>query len=286
VCVVTLHPQTGVGSRPSLGSSRTLATVGHQSHHTGISGAVAQLAPAGPVKGVVLECRSTGGSIEQASDGASVRPVVYGPSMPKLRLTPQTRAFYDLFDRAATNLVSTAELLLDLLEHYPDRRALVAEIKDREHEGDRVTHDIVALLHKTFVTPIDREDIYDLATSLDDICDFMDQVADELNLYGVEEVPPEAIEQAGVIFRAVGKLSDAIAGLNGLKDVEHHLVDIHTLEDEGDRIVRAATARLFSDGLDPLVVIRWKDIHQDLEQAIDGCERVAHVLESVYLKNR
>jgi predicted phosphate transport protein (TIGR00153 family) len=206
--------------------------------------------------------------------------------MAKLRLTPQARGFYPLFDRAATNLVSTSQLLLDLLEHYPDRRALVEEIKDREHEGDRVTHEIVQLVNKTFVTPIDREDIYNLATVLDDICDFMDQVADELNLYGVEEVPPEAIEQAGVILRAVSKIADAIHGLDGLKDISHHLIDVHTLEDEGDRIVRAATARLFRDGLDPLVVIRWKDIHHDLEQAVDSCEKAAHVLEIIYLKNR
>ena len=107
---------------------------------------------------------------------------------------------------------ATAQLLLDLLEHYPDRRDLVDQIKDREHEGDSVTHEIVQLVNKTFVTPIDGEDIYDLATALDDVCDFMDQVADELNLYGVDEVPPEAIEQAGVILKAVGKLADAIAG--------------------------------------------------------------------------
>ena len=206
--------------------------------------------------------------------------------MAKIRLVPQTREFYALFDRAATNLVSTSQLLLDLLEHYPDRRALVDEIKDREHEGDRVTHDIVQLLNRTFVTPIDREDIYDLATALDDICDFMDQVADELNLYGVEEVPREAIDQAGVIFRAVSKIADAVHGLDGLRDIRHHLIDVHTLEDEGDRIVRAATAKLFRDGLDPLVVIRWKDIHHDLEQAVDRCEHAAHVLESIYLKNR
>jgi predicted phosphate transport protein (TIGR00153 family) len=206
--------------------------------------------------------------------------------MARLRLTPQNREFYVLLNRAAANLVSTSQLLLDLLEHYPARRALVDEIKDREHEGDRVTHEIVSLMNRSFITPIDREDIYDLATALDDICDYMDEVADELNLYGVEEVPAEAIEQSGVIFRAVGKLADAIGCLDGLKDVHHLLVDIHTLEDEGDRIVRDATARLFSNGLDPLVVIRWKDIHEDLERAIDGCERVAHVLESVYLKNR
>jgi predicted phosphate transport protein (TIGR00153 family) len=206
--------------------------------------------------------------------------------MAKIRLIPQTREFYTLFDRSAQNLVSTAQLLLDLLENYPDRRDLVEQIKDREHEGDSVTHDIVQLVNKTFVTPIDGEDIYDLATALDDVCDFMDQVADELNLYGVDEVPQEAIEQAGVIFKAVGKLADAIAHLEGLKDISALLVEIHTLEDEGDRIVRAATAQLFRGGHDPLVVIRWKDIHEHLEQAVDACEHSAHVLESIYLKHR
>jgi predicted phosphate transport protein (TIGR00153 family) len=206
--------------------------------------------------------------------------------MAKIRLIPQTRGFYTLFDRAAENLVATAQLLLDLLESYPDRRDLVDRIKDHEHDGDSVTHEIVQLVNKTFVTPIDGEDIYDLATALDDVCDFMDQVADELNLYGVDEVPPEAVEQAKVILKATTKLAEAIARLEGLKDVSELLVEIHTLEDEGDRIVRAATARLFRDGHDPLVVIRWKDIHQDLEQAVDSCERSAHVLESIYLKNR
>ncbi len=206
--------------------------------------------------------------------------------MVRLRLVPQNREFYALFDQAASNLVSAAQLLLELLEHYPDRKPLVAEIKDREHEGDRLTHEIVQSLHKTFVTPIDREDIYDLCTALDDILDFIDQVADELNLYGVEEVPREAIDQAGVILRAVSKLADAVGGLNGLKDVGSLLVEIHTLEDEADQLVRKGTANLFSGGMDPLVVIRWKDIHEDLEQAVDSCEHAAHVLESVYLKNR
>jgi uncharacterized protein len=206
--------------------------------------------------------------------------------MPKIRLVPQNREFYSLFERAAANLVSAAQLLLELLEHYPDRKSLVAEIKDREHEGDRLTHEIVQQLHKTFVTPIDSEDIYDLATVLDDILDYIDQVADELNLYGVAEVPPEAIEQAGVILRAANKLVDAVASLDGLRDISGLLVDLHTLEDDGDRLVRTATANLFSGGMDPLVVIRWKDIHEDLEQAVDSCERAAHVLESVYLKNR
>ena len=206
--------------------------------------------------------------------------------MPRFRLVPQNRAFYELFDRAAANLVETAELLVELLEHYPDRSQLVGRIKDHEHVGDDVTHEIVLMLNKTFVTPIDREDVYDLASALDDICDLMDQVADELSLYRVESVQPAAVEQARVVRRAVVILAEAIAALDGLRDIGELLVAIHTLEDEGDRIVRDAVAGLFANGLDPLVVIRWKDIYQDLEQAIDGCERAAHVLESVYLKNR
>jgi hypothetical protein len=206
--------------------------------------------------------------------------------MPRFRLVPQTREFYELFNQAATNLVATAEQLLDLLQHYPDRRELVDEIKDREHEGDRVTHSLVELAIRTSSPPIDRDDIFQLATALDDVLDFMDQVADELNLYGVEEVPQEAVDQAGVILRATGKLADAISGLDGLKDVGRHLIDIHTLEDDGDRIVRDAVAGLFANGRDALFVIRWKDIHEHLEQAVDSCERAAHVLESVYLKHR
>ncbi|MFL6083427.1 MAG: DUF47 domain-containing protein [Mycobacterium sp.] len=206
--------------------------------------------------------------------------------MPRFRLVPQNRAFYELFDRAAANLVETGELLVELLEHYPDRSQLVGRIKDHEHVGDEVTHQIVLMLNQTFVTPIDREDVYDLASALDDICDLMDQVADELSLYRVERVQPAAVEQARVVRRAVVILAEAIAALDGMRDIGDHLVAIHTLEDEGDRIVRDAVAALFANGLDPLVVIRWKDIYEDLEHAIDGCERAAHVLESVYVKNR
>jgi len=206
--------------------------------------------------------------------------------VPRFRLVPQNRGFYELFDRAAANLVETGELLVELLEHYPDRSQLVGRIKDHEHVGDEVTHQIVLMLNQTFVTPIDREDVYDLASALDDICDLMDQVADELSLYRVERVQPAAVEQARVVRRAVVILAEAIAALDGMRDIGDHLVAIHTLEDEGDRIVRDAVAALFANGLDPLVVIRWKDIYEDLEHAIDGCERAAHVLESVYVKNR
>jgi predicted phosphate transport protein (TIGR00153 family) len=199
---------------------------------------------------------------------------------------PKDRVFFDLFEEAAANALRAAELLDEMLRSFPEHNDLARAILLCEQEGDRITYDMIQRLNATFVTPIDREDIYDLAKALDDICDFMDQVADEVNLYGVEYVPPEAIEQAGVIHRAVLRLAEGIQGLDGLRDVSDHLIAVHTLEDEGDRIVRDAVAKLFSNGQDPMAVIRWKDIYQDLEQAVDGCETAAHVLESVYLKNR
>jgi predicted phosphate transport protein (TIGR00153 family) len=207
-------------------------------------------------------------------------------AMARIRLVPQSKGFYPLLDRAAANLVAIAGLLVDVLEHYPDRAGLIDEIKDREHEGDRVTYDIVQLLNRTFVTPVDREDLYSLATAIDDIVDYVDEVADEMKLYGVQGVPADAVAQGDVIMRASLKIASAIAGLDGLKDIQSFLVDIHRLEDEGDRILRHAVVELFSNGSDPMMVIRWKDIHEDLERAVDACEHAAHVLESVYLKNR
>jgi uncharacterized protein len=209
-----------------------------------------------------------------------------GSAVARFRLIPREEKFYADFIAIAEELTRAARLLEEMFSTDPPIWDKADELKEIEHKCDFLTHEVYQRLHRTFVTPIDREDIFDLATALDDICDFMDQVADELNLYGVDEVPPQAIEQAAVILSAVGKLADAIARLDGLRDISDLLVEIHTLEDEGDQIVRAATARLFRDGHDPLVVIRWKDIHEHLEQAVDSCERAAHVLESVYLKNR
>ena len=160
------------------------------------------------------------------------------------------------------------------------------------HTGQQRVDTVVEAIRRCDVIPGGLEEapppktLRTISAALDDVCDLMDQAADELDLYKVSEVRPAAVQQAGVIHRATSKLAEAIAGLDGLRDVRDLLVGIHTLEDEGDRIVRDAVARLFSNGMDPLTVIQWKDIHQDLEQAVDGCERAAHVLESVYLKNR
>jgi predicted phosphate transport protein (TIGR00153 family) len=205
----------------------------------------------------------------------------------RFRLTPQKREFFALFTRAAENAVEISRLLVEMLRRFPeDSGELVLQIKDREHEGDRLTHEVVDLLNRTFVTPFDRDDMYRLAAALDDICDHVDEAADDIGLYGVKQVPEEARRQADVVLRAAMKLAEAIARLEGFKDSRQQLIDLRELEDEGDRLVRQAVAGLFRSGQDPISIIRWKEIHEQLEEAVDACENAADVLEAILVKNR
>jgi len=205
----------------------------------------------------------------------------------RLTLTPQKREFFDLFTRAAQNAVEISRLLVQMLERFPDESAeLVLQIKDREHEGDRLTHEVVDLLNRTFVTPFDRDDMYRLAAALDDVCDHVDEAADDIGLYGVKQIPDEARRQAEVILRSATKLGEAVERLEGFKDSGQQLMDLRELEDEGDRIVRQAVAALFRSGQDPISIIRWKEIHEQLEEAVDACENAADVLEAILVKNR
>jgi predicted phosphate transport protein (TIGR00153 family) len=207
--------------------------------------------------------------------------------MPRLRLTPQKREFFDLYAQASANTVEIARLLVELLDTFPrDGGALIARIKDREHEGDRLTHEVVDLLNRTFVTPFDRDDMYRLAGALDDICDNMDEAADNLGVYGVERVPEKARAQAEVILRAATKLDEAIRRLEGFRDSSQQLDALRELEDEGDALVRDAIGELFRSTDDAKVIIRWKDIHERLEEAVDALEHAADVLEAILVKNR
>jgi predicted phosphate transport protein (TIGR00153 family) len=207
--------------------------------------------------------------------------------MARISLVPQRREFYDLYNRAAANNVEIARMLVRLLDGFPnDRDTLARDIKDAEHEGDRLTHDVVDLLNRTFVTPFDRDDMYRLAGALDDICDHIDEAAGNLVSYGVETVRPKAREQADVILRATTKLDAAVAQLEGFKDARRQLIELRELEDEGDRLLREAVSDLFASNEEPLVVIRWKDIHEHLEEAVDACENAADVLEAILVKNR
>ena len=173
-----------------------------------------------------------------------------------------------------------------LLDEFPANGELLRDIKELEHEGDRLTREVVDLLNRTFVTPFDRDDMYQLATALDDVCDHVDEAAGNIAGYGVRQIRPEAKDQGQVILRSAEKLREAVDRLDGFKDSSRQLHELRDLEDEGDRLNRAAVSELFSTEADPLVVLRWKDIHARLEEAVDSCENAADVLEAILVKNR
>jgi predicted phosphate transport protein (TIGR00153 family) len=207
--------------------------------------------------------------------------------MARLSLVPQKREFFDLYNFAAANTVAISARLIELLTDFPERADdLMRDIKELEHVGDRTTHDLVDLINRTFVTPFDRDDMYRLASVLDDICDHVDDAAEMVVGYGVREIRDQALEQARVINRAATKLAEAIDRLEGFKDSRRQLIELRELEDEGDRLARAAISELFTGGADAVELIRWKDIHEQLEEAVDACENVADVLEAILVKNR
>ena len=198
---------------------------------------------------------------------------------------PRDRIYFELFEEAAQNALRASDLLDKMLSDYPDSKRLAAEILDCEHEGDRITHDIIDRLNHTFVTPIDREDILALASGLDDVVDYTEEVADYLGLYKIEAPMDQAIRLARVLKEASVHIAAAIPRLRGFQSISHYTVEINRLENEGDRITREAVASLFDGGIDPMVVIRWKDIFERLEAAIDATETVANIIEGIVIKN-
>ena len=195
------------------------------------------------------------------------------------------REFFDLFEEAAQNVVRGADLLDQMLAHFPNRAELARDIVICEQEGDRITHDIYQRLNSTFVTPIDREDILELASALDDIIDLIDEVSDYLGLYKIEAPMEQAQRLAHILLEATRQIADAMPRMRNFDDITHFTVEINRLENDGDRISRDAIASLFHGGIDPMVVIRWKDIYERLEHAIDATEHVANVLQNIVLKN-
>jgi len=204
----------------------------------------------------------------------------------RLSLVPQKREFFVLYSRAARNTVEIAQRLVSLLEEFPQADGLLRDIKELEHEGDRLTRELVDLLNRTFVTPFDRDDMFQLASALDDICDHIDEAAGNIAGYGVTEIRQSAKQQAEVILRATEKLSEAVEQIEGFKDADRQLNELRDLEDEGDRLNREAVSQLFKTETDAISIIRWKDIHEQLEEAVDACENAADVLEAILVKNR
>jgi predicted phosphate transport protein (TIGR00153 family) len=195
------------------------------------------------------------------------------------------REFFDLFEEAGRNCVRAAELLENMLEQWPDHGETMRDVVVCEQEGDRITHDIIHRLNQTFVTPIDREDILELTSALDDVVDLTEEVSDFLVLYKVEAPMDPAERLATILKDACRQILSAMPRLRNFEDLSHYVVEIHRLENDGDRAVREGIASLFDKGVDPMVVIRWKDIFERLEEAIDAAEHVADVLESIVIKN-
>ena len=205
--------------------------------------------------------------------------------MARLSLLPRDRTFFDLFVEAGKNTVRTAKLLDQMMGTWPDAEGMAAQVVEAEHEGDRLTHEIVKRLNTTFVTPMDREDIYGLATQIDDIVDFTEEAADFLGLYQIEAPMEQAQALTKVLVAACEQLAAGLEHLPEFKDLDKYWIEIHRLENEGDRISRDAVASLFSNGIDPMVVIRWKDMFAVLEEAIDSTEKAAQILEGIVIKN-
>jgi predicted phosphate transport protein (TIGR00153 family) len=203
----------------------------------------------------------------------------------KFRIIPRDQGFFELFDNAAANTAEAARLLLKLFTDFHDPEAASAEIRQREHEGDEITHQVMRALNTTFVTPFDREDIYKLATGVDDILDGIEAVADMLVLHRIEEPLPEMRQQADVLARATDQTYQAMTGLRSLSGLDPYWVEINRLENEGDRVYRKTVARLFSGDYKAMDVLKWKDLVDQLEAAIDDCEDVANTLESIVLKH-
>jgi predicted phosphate transport protein (TIGR00153 family) len=208
-----------------------------------------------------------------------------GRNVKALSFVPREQRFYDLFEKQASILVSASVLLKETLEDAGDLAARRREIKDLERQGDKVTYEIVRGLNETFVTPFDYEDISALAVGLDDILDFIEEIADTVNLYGITTIPRAANELADLLAQAVAQLEHAVGKLRSGKKDGEYAIEVHRLEDIGDSTSRHAIAELFQARRDPLEVIKLKDLYGLLEDALDRCEDVANVIENIAIKN-
>jgi hypothetical protein len=203
-------------------------------------------------------------------------------------LLPREQIFFDLFEQAAKNVHDGALALAALLEDFRDVAAKAQKVKDIEHAGDKITHTTIEKLNKTFITPLDREDIHELICRLDDILDLIDTAVSRMVLYKIEKPTDDAKALARVLVDATKIIVELLPQMRNLKQTDaliQRCIQIHTQENEGDRIEQHALAALFENGHDPTTIIKWKDIYEDLESATDRCEDVANVIEGIVLKN-
>jgi uncharacterized protein len=207
----------------------------------------------------------------------------YGAAMWSTK-TREDIELLELFEQSGRNVQKASALLRDLFADYPERPELATQVLACEHEGDRIAHEILSRLAERGATDFDAADVHALAGALDDIVDHAEEAADQLGLYGVEAPMEQAQQMAEILVGTADLVADSLRGLRDGEAVAQQLVEIHRRENEADRIVRAAVASLFATGIDPMMVIRWKDIFDTLESAVDACETVANVLEGITLK--
>ncbi len=208
--------------------------------------------------------------------------------MVKFSLLPRESKFFDLFEESARNMVKSAQTLREMIETWDVVGGRVAEITELEHAGDTITHQIIAQLHRTFVTPFDREDIALLAHTMDDVTDFIHATADAMLIYKIDQPSQRAKELANIIVDGTAEVEKAVSGLRHrteLKKILERCVEINRLENMADRVFRSAMAELFENVVDITEVIKWREIYEHMESATDRCEDVANVLEGVALKH-
>ena len=200
------------------------------------------------------------------------------------RLIPREEKFFELFEQQGANIVAAARALEELVLDYPDAKAKAERIRDLEHAGDTLTHELVKRLNTTFITPIDREDIYALASRLDDVLDLIDAVADRLLLYRISTPTPGCVDMAKIVVKTAEETDRAVHCLRTLSPFYHkHCVEVNRLENEADRRLRDLLAALF-DGTEPIEIIKWKELYETLEEVTDRCEDVVNVIEGIMLK--
>jgi len=200
------------------------------------------------------------------------------------KLLPSEEGFLTLFVRQAENVDAGATALVAMLRSFQDPQGEARRIKDIEHVGDTITHDLITRLNQTFITPFDREDIHELSSKVDDVLDLADSAAGRMVLYGVKTVRPGVVELAEILAKATHEILAAVRVLDQQDHILSHCIEINRLENEGDRVSRALIAQLFEEEKNPVEIIKWKEIIEAIETSIDKCEDVANVIETIILK--
>jgi predicted phosphate transport protein (TIGR00153 family) len=200
------------------------------------------------------------------------------------RITPRDNAFYTMFTEAGRNVADTVDILSGLIDPNANREAIAKELREREHAGDAVTHRIMRQLNTSFVTPFDREDIYRLASALDDVIDAVEAAADFIVLADVGKLPPLMTEQIQLLQRSANETAEAMGRLKTLRDLEPYWIEVNRLENEADRVYRKLLSKLFSGDYDALTMVKLREVADGFEDAADALEHVAHAVESIAVK--